>query len=157
MRRIALGATVALLLAIVAVAVAAKGSTRATGSTDPLGLKADHEDRAVDLEQSQNLLGYWGGITATASGATGNYRANCVELKGPSDNRMDCTIIFSFESGSNLVLQGMVRRPTQAEPHLFATESPAQVAVTGGSGLYKGKRGYADLNGEGEIAITFVE
>jgi hypothetical protein len=166
MRRIALGATVALLIAIVAVAVAARGSTRAAGSTGnlgptgSLGLTADHEKSVVDRERTQDLFGYWGGIKANVSGETGNYRASCVELKGTSDNRINCNIIFSFASGSNLVLQGMVTRPTDAKPYLFATKSAAPVAVTGGGGLHSGKRGYADLNGDAtgvpHIDITFT-
>lgn len=112
-------------------------------------------------------LGYWGKFTGSE---TGSYRATCIWLadkKWPhskkQDNRLFCTILLGFEAGppgtqdpnaSGLVLQGLVKRPPVNDV-LFEYGSTRQLAITGGTGDYKGAQGVADIQVLRKIVISF--
>jgi hypothetical protein len=112
-------------------------------------------------------LGYWGRFTGNE---TGSWRATCIWLadqKWPNskkqDNRLFCTVILSFRAGlagapdpnaSGLVLQGLVKRPP-ANGVIFEYPSNRQLAITGGTGKYKGAQGYADIRLAWRIVIHF--
>jgi hypothetical protein len=114
---------------------------------------------------------YWGRFTNSPGTATsavmGSYRATCIWLaekhwphsaKHKQDNRLSCNVVIGFKPRdgqlSGLVLQGLVKRP-EDDGQLFAKGFNREVAVTGGTGEYKGAQGYADVSGDWAILIHY--
>jgi len=116
--------------------------------------------------------GYWGKFTGTR---TGSYRGTCVWLADKTwkahnpkqDYRLACSIIFAFapvkpvppssKFGDAVVVEGLVRRPRVGDdPNLFQYPSFRELAVTGGTGKYRGQRGFVNATAPNIIAITFM-
>jgi hypothetical protein len=169
MRRDALRvASVALLVLVAAAAERAQPA----GAQTPVNLTVQTEHYAVMVPgppgKAGRLWGYWGRFTGTESGS---YRGTCAWLADPSwgldptkrDWRYLCTVVLSFRAraqppgppiGGSLIAQGLINRP-HAPDGLFAQSSDRPVAITGGAGRYKGRYGWATLNG-GTINIVLV-
>jgi hypothetical protein len=152
MRRIALGAAVAALLVVAAVAFGAGGSVTPGGQVTR-SFTPGPTGSTVERERGQDLLVYWGQLSPLPGTPKGGYfRARCVWLRQANDDRMGCDIVVMLEDGS-LILEGMVNRPT---PGPFADPTTPLLAVTGGTREYAGRRGDADVDGNKHLVITLL-
>ena len=156
MRRAALGAAVAALLVVAAVAFGAKGSMGPT-TEQTIWTWTTAQGRAFEHEGKQNLLGYWGDLTPEKpSTPPAYYRAKCVGLTDSTSGRMVCdVIVFITSTGGSLVLEGIVDKRAQTEG-LFASASPPKLALTGTTvPAFIGRPGYADI-AKGRLVITVL-
>jgi hypothetical protein len=116
-------------------------------------------------------VAYWGRFTNSPNTVTGpvmgSYRATCVWLarkhwpnssQHKQDNRLSCTIVIGFKplggQLNGIVLQGLVKRPTN-DGELFQEGFKRELAITGGTGKYRGVQGYADVSGAWAILIHY--
>jgi hypothetical protein len=156
MRRAALGAAVAALLVIAAVALGAGGSAGPTSQQTILSWTAA-QGRTGEREHKQDLLGYWGQLTHKTGTTTPDayYRAKCVGLTDSTDSRMVCDIVVFIDNTGSLVLEGIVKQRAPTEG-LFATASPPKLAVTGTTiDAYMARRAFADIT-QGGLQITIL-
>jgi hypothetical protein len=145
MRRVALGAAVAALLAVVAVAFGSGGPPAPSAPTT-LKWRANSERGVSEREPGQDLLGYWGQLQPRDS-ATPNayYRARCVWLRQADNDQIACTIIVMVPGTGSIVLEGLLSRPTHGT--LLADDGSGQkLPITGATGKYNPNRGWADVN-----------
>lgn len=118
-------------------------------------------------------VAYWGRFTNSPNTDTstvmGSYRATCVWLaekhwpqspKHKQDNRLSCTIVIGFKplggQLNGLVLQGLVKRP-ENDGELFQNQKgfKRELAIVGGTGMYRGAQGYADVSGDWAILVHY--
>jgi hypothetical protein len=116
-------------------------------------------------------VAYWGRFTnspnTNTSAVMGSYRATCTWLaeeywpnspKHKQDNRLSCTIVIGFKPQggrlNELVLQGLVKRP-ENDGELFEKGFKRELPVVGGTGMYRGAQGYADVSGDWAILIHY--
>ena len=150
MRRVALGAVVAVLLVAAAVALGARRPAAAPAPTT-LKWKAGPESGVSEREHQQDLLAYWGTLTPQPNEPgtpNASYRARCLWLRPADNDRIACTIIVTVTDTGSIVLEGMLSRPTHG--NLFAEDhSGIKLPITGATGQYNPNRGWADVNPSG--------
>jgi hypothetical protein len=170
MNRIARVALVAACLASAAGASAPATAVSAQFSALGLTVPSDRGHHTVivggEPGQAGRTWGYWGTFRAWRPGS---YRATCSWLAGQtwgaggSDSRFLCTLVVTFcagpggvgtPNGGTLIAQGLVRKP-EVHHNLFERASHRRLALTGGTGMFRGARGSVNLSSPGTIGIAF--
>ena len=150
MRRTVLVAVSAVLLATAVFALTGNHPAQSAPGQS-LNFFPTHEARVYPTGVITGKVGevraYVGDFDPTKSTDQGKYRATCVWLGAAGDRRLDCTVVLQLVKGM-LVVHGLVDPP--GSPQLLAqkpgTPTPAQLAITGGTGAYNGARGYVQLS-----------
>jgi hypothetical protein len=179
MRRTALRVVGAPLLAVIAMlapslqpASARAGMTLATLPDVDLRVTSG-EARKAEIPpggggpwHAGRTMGYWGKFTGLLTSETGSYRATCTWLankKWPTSPKQDprflCTVVLAFvtppgRDPDGMVLQGLVRRPA-GNGNLFEYGSARQLVITGGTGIYRGAYGVANIQQSWMISISY--
>jgi hypothetical protein len=126
----------------------------------------EHQARVVSKASGKpgRVWAYWGSLSTGPRGARvpwGRYRATCTWIApaNTSDNRLTCIVVLAAQAvpGPILVAEGLVRMPRERKdtglfdraaecsslpPRPPAKCAPRKLAITGGTGAYRGWSSY---------------